>query len=240
MENYIEIIIIGDEILSGKRQDKHFSKVLDLAKQNNYLLGSVTYLPDQPNKIEEAIKKNVDKILFSFGGIGATPDDHTRQCAANAYKTDLAPHPEAVSLIKKRFGKDAYPKRIFMGHLPKGSNIIPNIINQIPGFSINNHFFVPGFPEMAWPMIEWIFKNKLPKFDNNQVDHSIIIKNIAESLLIDLMIEIENQYPLIKMYCLPKITPQKQVELGVKGDKVQANSAIKIIKKNVKELGYDF
>ena len=127
-----------------------------------------------------------------------------------------------------------------MADLPDGSELIPNSINMIPGFCINKHFFMPGFPEMAWPMMEWIFKNKLPPSNKIEFDRSIIIPNIAESLLIDLMSQIENDFPLVKMYSLPKITPQKQVEIGVKGDKQQVLSAMEMVKKYVKELGYHF
>lgn len=238
--NEIHLIIIGDEILSGKREDKHFKKSLDLVKQNNYLIKSVTYLPDSEYEIQSKIENLKDKIIFCFGGIGATPDDHTRLSAANAHNKLLIQHADAVKLIENKFGKEAYPKRILMADLPDGSELIPNSINMIPGFCINKHFFMPGFPEMAWPMMEWIFKNKLPPSNKIEFDQSIIIPNIAESLLIDLMNQIENDFPLVKMYSLPKITPQKQVEIGVKGDKRQVLSAMEMVKKYVKELGYHF
>ncbi len=238
--NEIHLIIIGDEILSGKREDKHFKKSLDLVKQNNYLIKSVTYLPDSEYEIQSKIENLKDKIIFCFGGIGATPDDHTRLSAANAHNKLLTQHADAVKLIENKFGKEAYPKRILMADLPDGSELIPNSINMIPGFCINKHFFMPGFPEMAWPMMEWIFKNKLPPSNKIEFDQSIIIPNIAESLLIDLMNQIENDFPLVKMYSLPKITPQKQVEIGVKGDKRQVLSAMEMVKKYIKELGYHF
>ena len=149
-------------------------------------------------------------------------------------------HPEALSLIENKFGKEAYPKRVLMSYFPEGAEIIPNPINEIPGFYVGVHFFMPGFPEMAWPMMEWIFNHKLPKIKSNLDDQSIIIKNIAESLLIDLMDDIESQFPLVKMYSLPKITPHRQVEFGVKGDKRQVQKSMSIIKKYIKELGYDF
>ena len=239
-DNQIDVLIIGDEILSGKREDKHFKKMLEIAKKYNYQISSSTYLTDSPQSIELFIQNNSNKILFSFGGIGATPDDHTRQSTAKALKKELTPHKEAISLIEQKFGKDAYPKRVLMGHLPEGAKLLPNEINQIPGFYLHHLFFMPGFPEMAWPMIEWIFRNILPEVKNNFDDQSIIIKEIAESLLIDFMREIEIKFPKVKVYSLPKISPSKQVELGVKGDVSQVSESILVIKKYVKDMGYSF
>ena len=239
-DNEIHLVIIGDEILSGKREDKHFKKALDVTKQNNYVIKSVSYLPDSEHEIQSKIENLKDKIVFCFGGIGATPDDHTRSSAAKAHQKALKRHTDAAKLIEDKFGKEAYPKRILMADLPDGSELIPNEINMIPGFYINKKFFMPGFPEMAWPMMEWVFKNKLPQSNKIEFDWSIIIPDIAESLLIDLMNQIENDFPLVKMYSLPKITPQRQVEFGIKGDKEQVLSAMEVVKKYVKELGYHF
>jgi len=239
-DNEIHLVIIGDEILSGKREDKHFKKALDVTKQNNYVIKSVSYLPDCEHEIQSKIENLKDKIVFCFGGIGATPDDHTRSSAAKAHQKALKRHTDAAKLIEDKFGKEAYPKRILMADLPDGSELIPNEINMIPGFYINKKFFMPGFPEMAWPMMEWVFKNKLPQSNKIEFDRSIIIPDIAESLLIDLMNQIENDFPLVKMYSLPKITPQRQVEFGIKGDKEQVLSAMEVVKKYVKELGYHF
>lgn len=239
-DNEIHLVIIGDEILSGKREDKHFKKTLDVTKQNNYVIKSVSYLPDCEHEIQSKIENLKDKIVFCFGGIGATPDDHTRSSAAKAHQKALKRHTDAAKLIEDKFGKEAYPKRILMADLPDGSELIPNEINMIPGFYINKKFFMPGFPEMAWPMMEWVFKNKLPQSNKIEFDRSIIIPDIAESLLIDLMNQIENDFPLVKMYSLPKITPQRQVEFGIKGDKEQVLSAMEVVKKYVKELGYHF
>lgn len=239
-DNEIHLVIIGDEILSGKREDKHFKKALDVTKQNNYVIKSVSYLPDSEHEIQSKIENLKDKIVFCFGGIGATPDDHTRSSAAKAHQKALKRHTDAAKLIEDKFGKEAYPKRILMADLPDGSELIPNEINMIPGFYINKKFFMPGFPEMAWPMMDWVFKNKLPQSNKIEFDRSIIIPDIAESLLIDLMNQIENDFPLVKMYSLPKITPQRQVEFGIKGDKEQVLSAMEVVKKYVKELGYHF
>ena len=141
-DNEIHLVIIGDEILSGKREDKHFKKALDVTKQNNYVIKSVSYLPDSEHEIQSKIENLKDKIVFCFGGIGATPDDHTRSSAAKAHQKALKRHTDATKLIEDKFGKEAYPKRILMADLPDGSELIPNEINMIPGFYINKNFLV--------------------------------------------------------------------------------------------------
>jgi molybdopterin-biosynthesis enzyme MoeA-like protein len=157
-------LIIGDEILSGKRQDKHFAKVIEVLKGRGLALAWAEYLGDDPQRIVATLKRTfaTDDIVFSFGGIGATPDDHTRLCAAAAAGVPLARHPEAVAQIEARFGKDAYPKRILMAEFPLGAATVPNPYNRISGFTWKQHYFLPGFPEMAWPMMEWVLDTLYP------------------------------------------------------------------------------
>ena len=112
-------LIIGDEILSGKRQDKHFPKIVELLKARGLGLSWSMNLPDDPEIISQVLTSTLARqdIVFSFGGIGATPDDHTRQCAATAAGVELELHPDAKREIEARFGAEAYPKRIQMGVL---------------------------------------------------------------------------------------------------------------------------
>ena len=80
------LIIVGDEILSGKRADKHLTKVIELLGARGLSLAYADYVGDSPQRITHTLKRAFDSgdIVFSCGGIGATPDDHTRQCAAKA------------------------------------------------------------------------------------------------------------------------------------------------------------
>ncbi|RKE35188.1 putative molybdopterin binding protein [Paraburkholderia sp. BL23I1N1] len=174
------VIIIGDEILSGRRVDKHLPKVIELLGARGLSLGWAEYIGDEPARITATLRRTFASgdIVFSTGGIGATPDDHTRQCAAAALGVPLELHPEAAKLIQERI-RDMYPAnlaapldldspenrhRLNMGTYPQGASIIPNGYNKIPGFSINQHHFVPGFPVMAWPMIEWVLDTQYAHF----------------------------------------------------------------------------
>ena len=123
----IGIYIIGDEILSGKRQDGHLSKVIDILSARGLQLSWAQYLGDDPAQITTAFKTSFAKndIVFCFGGIGATPDDFTRQCAADALNVPIERHTGAVAEIVAQFGEGAYPKRVFMANFPQGANLIP-------------------------------------------------------------------------------------------------------------------
>ena len=236
-------LIIGDEILSGKRQDKHFPKIIGILKARGLDLGWSMYLPDEPSVITAVLSSTLarDDIVFCFGGIGATPDDHTRQCAAKAAGVELVLHPDAKREIEARFGAEAYPKRIEMGVFPAGSRIVPNPYNRVPGFSYARHHFFPGFPEMAWPMMEWVLDNEYPNLHNQQppVDVAIVVKDAGESQLIDLMNACIARYPGVKLFSLPSFTPDgRRIELGVKGEANLANEALAFLQMGVGALGF--
>jgi len=236
-------LIIGDEILSGKRQDKHFPKVISLLKARGIELGWSMYLPDDPAVITAVLSSTLarEDIVFCFGGIGATPDDHTRQCAAKAAGVGLLLHPEAKRELEARFGADAYPKRIEMGVFPDGSRIIPNPYNRVPGFSFARHHFLPGFPEMAWPMMEWVLDNEYPQLHNQvpPVDLAIVVKDAGESQLIDLMNACISRFPALKLFSLPSFTPAgRRIELGIRGELKLAGQALDFLQKGVSALGF--
>jgi molybdopterin-biosynthesis enzyme MoeA-like protein len=237
-------LIIGDEILSGKRQDKHFEYLKKTLKKYGLSLSWVKYIQDDSKDIIQSIRQSIksNTIVFSFGGIGATPDDFTRQAAADAFKLHLTRNDEAVKLIEEQFGEGAYPKRVLMADIPEGALLIPNEINKIPGFKINGHHFLPGFPEMAWPMVEWILNTHYKQLlnQNDFAEASIWINDVSESKLIDLMNEIVKKYPEIKLFSLPKLEPMKTIELGVKGPSKLVAEAMLEIQVKIVNLGYEW
>ena len=231
----IHALIIGDEILSGKRKDKHLTHLIEVLKKHNFHISRADYISDDTQEIKKTLEQKKGVIVFCFGGIGATPDDCTRSAAALAHEKLLSCHPDAKILIEKQFGEDAYPKRILMADLPEESSLIPNPVNNIPGFFINQHFFMPGFPEMAWPMIDWVIVNNLLKTEKSKKleDYSIWLDNVSESSLIDLMDLTQSKYQRIKIYSLPKMYPKKMLELGVKGEEGYVKEALNFIKENL-------
>ena len=261
------LIIIGDEILSGKRADKHLAKAIEVLGQRGLQVAYADYVGDDPDRITETLRRAFASGdgVFSFGGIGATPDDHTRQCAAKALDVDLVLHPQARDLILEHMqdlaqerGTNYEPDqpdnqhRLNMGMFPAGADIIPNPFNKIAGFSfwserggINSSqgrpqgnsppsgaatreaaqrggmHFLPGFPVMAWPMVEWVL-------DTHYADHfrhgawqerSIIVFGAMEAALTPLMESIELEFA-VKVFSLPSVddpTYGRHIELGVKG-----------------------
>jgi molybdopterin-biosynthesis enzyme MoeA-like protein len=232
------LIIVGDEILSGKRQDKHMVKAIELLSARGLALDGAEYVGDDPARITAALKRAFDSgdIVFSTGGIGATPDDHTRQCAAKALGCELALHPQAEALIRERMQDVAKEQglpyepdrpdnvhRLNMGVFPVGASIIPNPYNKIAGFSCGDVHFVPGFPVMAWPMMEWVLDTKYADLHRalQTQEKSVIVMGAMEASLTPLMERVEADHPGIKVFSLPSVDhPQygKHIELGVKGD----------------------
>ncbi|MDD4880225.1 MAG: molybdopterin-binding protein [Gallionellaceae bacterium] len=248
MTSSLGLLIIGDEILSGKRQDKHFARVREIVAARGLKLARVTYLGDDRTRLTAFLRDSFagDGILFSCGGIGATPDDHTRQAAAAALGVPLLLHPEAEALITGRsleVGLPATPGRLQMGEFPQGSALIPNPVNHIPGFSIRRHHFVPGFPEMAWPMIEWVLDTHYRDLFHSQVEaeRAMIVRGQAEATLTPLMLEIEREYPGIKVFSLPILNLQQpddyKIELGVKGAATSVEAAFGCLRDGTVALG---
>lgn len=242
MNSSIGIYIIGDEILSGKRQDAHLHFVIQALKKRGLQLNWANYLGDIPNQITASLKASMARgdIVFSFGGIGATPDDFTRQCAAEAAEVPLERHIGAVAEIEAQYGESAYPKRVLMADFPKGAALIPNPVNRVAGFSIHQHYFVPGFPQMAHPMVEWVLETYYQPLFHQQdyVEASILVMDAGESKLIDLMNHILHQYPALKLFSLPKLDDRRTTEVGMKGPENLVNAAMQDIKQGVSALSF--
>lgn len=245
MSRNFGLIVVGDEILSGKRVDKHMPKVIELLAARGLQLAWAEYVGDVPERITAALVRAFASgdIVISTGGIGATPDDHTRQCAAAALGVELALHPEAKVLIQERIRETATEQgvayelerpdnvhRLNMGTFPVGAQIIANPYNKIPGFSVGDVHFVPGFPVMAWPMVESVLDARYAGLfaQGRAVEKSVIVYGAMEATLTPLMEAVEAAHPGIKVFSLPSVDhPQhgRHIELGVKGDAERVDSA---------------
>lgn len=241
----IGLIIIGDEILSGKRTDQHLPKVIELLSARGLQLAWAEYVGDDRARIIATLQRSFASgdIVFSTGGIGATPDDHTRQCAASALNLPLVMHADAKVLIRQRiretYDNAAQPldlesaenlHRLKMGEFPQGAGLIPNPYNKIPGFAIQNHYFVPGFPVMAWPMIAWVLDTHYAHLFHQEArdEKAVLVFEAMESTLTPMMEALEEKYPLIKVFSLPSVGNQeirRHIELGVKGEPAQVAAA---------------
>lgn len=240
-------IIIGDEILRGKRPDKHFAKLIELLGARGLHLAWAQYVGDDPERITATLARTFasSDTVFSFGGIGATPDDHTRQCAAAALGVPLALHPEGERLLRARFGHETTPFRLRMVEFPRGADLIPNAYNQIPGFSVRDHHFVPGFPVMAWPMVEHVLDARYGHLHHRtpEAEAAIVVFGSAESTLTPLMEAVEVRYRGLKVFSLPHVGEEgarRHIELGVRGAPTEVAEAIEALKRGVVEAGATF
>jgi len=241
----IGLLIIGDELLSGRRQDKHLSHCITALAQRDLQLDWMRMARDDAALLQEEFRhiRHSGDLCFSFGGIGATPDDLTRQCVAAAWEVDLYRHPDAVREIEAQFGDGAYPQRIRMGELPKGSVIIPNPVNRVPGFSMAHLHCLPGFPEMAWPMLEWVLDSHYRDLaGNKEVEYALVLEDAHESELIELMESLLGKHPGIKIFSLPRFleSDRRRLELGVKGERDAARDAYAELKQVLTSRNYTY
>lgn len=248
------MLIVGDEILSGRRQDKHFSKCIELLSARGLRLSGAEFLPDDRATLTAALRRSfaTQDIVFCCGGIGATPDDHTRQAAAAALDLPLALHPEAEAAITLRVAEMAQEgkapadmaapenqQRLQMGVFPQGCEIVPNPYNRIPGFFIRDHTFLPGFPVMAWPMLEWTLDTRYAALHHADahVEHSFLAFGLPESRIAPVMQALEQRWTEVSAFSLPSVGQTPHIELGVKGDPAQAAEALAFLRAEVLRLG---
>lgn len=259
------LLVIGDEILSGKRADKHFGKVVELLGARGLQLAWARYAGDDRERITADLRDAFASgaVVFSCGGIGATPDDHTRQCAAAALGVPLELHPQARELIVERMREVAAEQglafeperadnvhRLEMGRFPAGASIIANPYNKIPGFSCAGAnggavHFVPGFPVMAWPMIEGLLDTRYAGLHGlgRIVEHSVVVPGAMEAALTPLMLAIEARHPDIKVFSLPSVDHPvhgRHIELGVKGPPAMVPGAYRMLTEGLTELGLSY
>jgi molybdopterin-biosynthesis enzyme MoeA-like protein len=251
------LIIVGDEILSGKRNDKHLPKVVELLGERGLRLSWAQIVGDEPDRITALFERTFASgdIVFSCGGIGATPDDHTRQCAARALGRPLELHPEGRLLVQERIRETAAETgveadlntpdnlhRLKMAEFPAGAGIIPNPYNRIPGFTVNDHHFVPGFPVMAHPMIAWVLDTHYAHLFHREPheERALRVFGQAESALTPLMERLEARYPGVRVFSLPTVgdeNTRRHIELGVKGEPGQVASAWDELCRELEQIG---
>jgi len=198
-------LIIGTEILNRRRTDKHFDFVTKALMAKGYKLSGSFIIEDDPALIVQTIKfiaSQPNPVLFSFGGIGSTPDDYTRKCAAIALKDGHLPvHQEARKIIETQLGERAYPHPIKMAELPKGAKLLDNPVNKMPAFSLDERFFfMPGFPEMSHPMVEKILEKLIP--ENKIYYRHTLTALCRENELIEVM---EKMPKNVEFSSLPKL-----------------------------------
>ena len=221
------VAVIGDEILCGKRADKHLSHVIKMLHSRGMQLAWSRVVGDDRRRLVHELKiTQLDDIpVLCFGGIGATPDDQTRQAAAEAFGRPLTRHPDAAAMIHLQFKAEATPERLRMADLPEDCLLIPNTCNRIPGFTLYEHHFFPGFPQLAWPMLEWVLDRYYPVRGTRQLERSVRVLSDRESDLVQLMEVLTGRHPDAKLFSLPHMAAVNSIELGFRGEQGAVDAA---------------
>lgn len=250
------LYVIGDEILSGRRSDRHLAHVIETLRARDLALSWAQFLPDDRAVLEAALRRSLasDDVVFSCGGIGATPDDHTRQAAAAALEVALELHPQAREDIAQAVAKRGITdlstpegrRVLMMGEFPQGARLVPNSYNGIPGFSVARHYFVPGFPVMAWPMIDWVLETQYRDLFHcsPQMERSLLVYGTTESAIVPLMQDIEARFAGVRTFSLPSVgdgsdgrPARRHIEFGVKGTPALVPQAYAYLQSQLQERG---
>lgn len=210
-------VIIGTEILNARREDKHFVFLRDLLNSYGHTLSATFIIKDDKQLITdtyELIKKDKNAVLFSFGGIGSTPDDLTRQIAADVFTCKpLIRNKKFENDIIERFQEEAYPHRINMADLPENANLIHNPINNMSAFELEHrYFFVPGFPEMSHPMLRGCVAQYFS--DSTKKYRRTLYAQTSENTLISLMEELPEDMELSSLPIIGKDGPEVELSLN--------------------------
>lgn len=243
----IELLIVGDEILSGKRHDQHFARVVALLRGRGMRLAGAQIVGDDAEPIAAAIRRvhATGNALLSCGGIGATPDDCTRQAAALAFDVPIERHPEALALIEANYGERAHPNRVLMADFPRGAELVPNPVNRVAGFSLGRCYFVPGFPEMAWPMIEWVLDQRLRHLHRSAPPEEYTLRvagTRGEGDLLGLMQATLARFPGVKLSSLPfrgTGDVSAHIEFGFYGPRAESAAAYRWFVAQLRQPGVE-
>ncbi len=241
------VVVVGDEVLSGRRQDCHVPAVIERLNPRGLRLNWARMVGDDMDLLVRSLRQAREEAdaVFCFGGIGATPDDLTREAAARAFERPLTRHAGAEALIVKQFGDDALPHRVLMADLPEGAGLIPNAYNNVPGFSVEGLHFMPGFPRMAHAMLDWVLATHYPLIgDADYLERAIWVFDASENQLLDSMRDFTARYPELKLFSLPVLPsaehPRRRIELGLKGSQAQVEQAMGELVERVQALGFEW
>ena len=233
----IGLIVVGDEILSGRRTDRHLSAVIERLNARGLALTWARYVGDDRARLGALLAETMasDALVFCCGGIGATPDDITRQAAADAAAVSVRRHAEGEAMLRERFGAEATDQRLRMIDFPAGAELVPNPVNRVPGFRLGRHCFVPGFPKMAWPMIEWTLDTHFAAFARAPAVSRSVRVDARESDLVNLLEALGADHPRVRFSSLPEMLGGGGyvVELGVHGPAESVEAAFAALERRL-------
>jgi molybdenum cofactor synthesis domain-containing protein len=153
------LVVIGDEILSGRTHDKNIAQIASWLQVQGIRLAEVRVVPDVEDRIVEAVNalRAQNDYLFTTGGIGPTHDDITVDAVAKALGVPVVIHPEARAMLERYYtgrGIALSEARLRMARVPEGAELIPNRMSGAPGIRIGNLFVMAGVPHITAGMLD--------------------------------------------------------------------------------------
>ena len=239
------IIVIGNEILSGRTQDTNIAYIGKKLAAAGIDLLEVRVIPDD----EERIIKTVNEMralyvyVFTTGGIGATHDDITAECMAKAFGRKLVENQEAFEIIAEHYkGKFYQDQELFNGNrsrmamMPEGVTLIENPVSKAPAFQIENVFVLAGMPSVMQGMLETV----LPRLQKGDpFYYNTVTSNLLEGTIADKLTDIQNAYPKVSIGSYPFYkVPDIGTSLVIRGqNKAVIQGATEAIIEMVKSFG---
>jgi molybdenum cofactor synthesis domain-containing protein len=152
------LVVIGDEILSGRTHDRNIAQVASWLQVQGIRLMEVRVVPDVEDRIAEAVNalRTAHDYLFTTGGIGPTHDDITVDAVAKALGVPVVEHPEARRILEEFYATRGgiNPARLRMARVPEGADLIPNKMSGAPGIRVGNLFMMAGVPAITAQMLD--------------------------------------------------------------------------------------
>jgi molybdenum cofactor synthesis domain-containing protein len=197
------VLVIGNEILSGRTQDVNVHYIAKNLDKKGIRLCEVRFVPDEKPAIIDAVQvlSKQYTYLFTTGGIGPTHDDITTECIAEAFAVDLRIHPEAMVLLKKRYTSDKLTEaRKRMACIPTGAILISNPSTLVPGYQLQNVYVMAGVPRIMQGMLDSI----IDTLATGKPIHSKSIQCfLGEGDLADSLRKIQEQHPTVDIGIYP-------------------------------------
>lgn len=205
------IIIIGNEILSGRTQDINVQYIASKLSNHGIFLEECRIIPDVKENIINTVNDLRSKYSYIFvtGGIGPTHDDITSDAIAACFNVQLVKNPEAYRRIQEYYqakGRDLNNATIKMSYIPEGALLIDNNESAAPGFILENVYVMAGVPYIMQSMMEFI----LPQIKSEKaIESTSISLNLAESVIANEMEIIQNKYPDVSVGSYPFLSNNK-------------------------------
>ena len=181
------VLIIGDEILSGRTQDINLNTIARFLGALGIDLLEARTVGDRQAQIVEALNalRTAHDYVFTTGGIGPTHDDITADAVAAAFGVDIGEHPEALAILERRYGAELNAARRRMARIPEGGTLIVNPVTDAPGFQIDNVFVIAGVPKIMTAMLEDV----APRLRTGAVVHArtVRVTGVGEGSVADIL-----------------------------------------------------